>query len=51
MVNSRGMGWAGHVECLVRRDAYRLLVENPEVKGPLEKPRRRWEDNVKVDLR
>jgi hypothetical protein len=29
---------------------YRVLVGKPEVKRPLERPRRRWEDNIKVDL-
>jgi len=30
---------------------YRVLVGRPEVKRPLGKPRRRWEDNIKMDLR
>jgi hypothetical protein len=34
----------------VRRDAYRALVEKPEGRRPLERPRRRWEDNIKVVL-
>jgi hypothetical protein len=29
---------------------YRVLVENPEGKRPLGRPRRRWEDNIKVDI-
>jgi hypothetical protein len=29
---------------------YRVLVEKPEGKGPLERPRRRWEDNIKLEL-
>jgi hypothetical protein len=33
-----------------RRSAYRILVGKPEVKKPLRRPRRRWEDNIKVDL-
>jgi len=33
-----------------RRGAYRVLVRNPEGKRPLRKPRRRWEDNIKMDL-
>jgi hypothetical protein len=33
-----------------RRGVYRVLVGKPERKGPLGKPRRRWEDNIKVDL-
>jgi hypothetical protein len=34
-----------------RRNAYRILVGNPEGKRPLGKPRRRWMDNIKMDLR
>jgi hypothetical protein len=34
-----------------RRGAYRALVGKPEGRRPLERPRRRWEDNVKMDLR
>jgi hypothetical protein len=33
-----------------RRDAYRVLVGRPEVKRPLGRPRRRWEDNIQVDI-
>jgi hypothetical protein len=34
-----------------RRGAYRALVGKPEGRRPLGKPRRRWEDNIKMDLR
>jgi hypothetical protein len=34
-----------------KRNAYRILMENPEGKSPLESSRRRWEDNIRVDLR
>jgi hypothetical protein len=33
------------------RNAYRILVGKPEGKGPLGRPRRRWVDNIKMDLR
>jgi hypothetical protein len=33
-----------------KRNVYRLLVERPEVKRPLGKPRRRWIDNIKIDI-
>ena len=33
------------------RNAYRVLVGKPESKRPLGRPRRRWEDNIKMDLR
>jgi len=38
--------WAGHVTCV-----YRVLVDRPEGERPLGRPRRRWEDNIKMDLR
>jgi hypothetical protein len=33
-----------------RRGVYRVLVEKPEGRRPLGRPRRRWEDNIKMDL-
>jgi len=45
------MGWAGHVACTEeRRGVYRVLVGKPDGKRPLGRPRRRWEDNIKMDL-
>jgi len=45
------MRWAGHVARLgERRGLYRVLVGKPEGKRPLGKPRRRREDNIKMDL-
>jgi hypothetical protein len=35
----------------VWRDVYRVLVGRPECRRPLERPRHRWEDNIKMDLR
>jgi hypothetical protein len=34
-----------------KRNAYRILVGNPEGKRPLGRPKRRWVDNIKIDLR
>jgi hypothetical protein len=52
MIKSRMMGWAGHVARMgEKRNAYRILVGNPEGKRPLGRPRRRWVDNIKMDLR
>ena len=46
------MRWAGHVARMGEgRDVYRVLVGKPEVKRPLGRPRRRWEDNIKMDLK
>jgi len=42
---------AGHVAGMgERRGVYRVLVGKPEGKRPLGRPRRRWEDNIKIDL-
>ena len=44
------MRWAGHVARMgERRGVYRVLVGKPEGKRPLGRPRRRWEDNIKMD--
>jgi hypothetical protein len=52
MIKSRRMRWAGHVASVgEKRNAYRILVEMPEGKRPLGRPRRRWVDNIKMDLR
>jgi hypothetical protein len=46
------MRWAGHVACRGEgRGVYRFLVGRPEGKRPLGRPKRRWEDNIKMDLR
>jgi len=45
------MRWVGHVARMgERRDVYRFLVGKPQGKRPLGRPRRRWEDNIKMDL-
>jgi len=45
------MRWAGHVVCLREgRGVYRVLVGKPEGKRPFGRARRRWEDNIKMDL-
>jgi hypothetical protein len=52
VITSRRMGWAGHVARMGEgRSVYRVLVGRPEGKRPLERPRRRWEYNIKMDLR
>ena len=51
VVKSRRMRWAGHVACMGEgRAVHRFLVRKPEGKRPLGRPRRRWEDNIKMDL-
>jgi len=45
------MRWAEHVALMgERRGVYRVLVGKPEGRRPLGRPRRRWEDNIKMDL-
>jgi hypothetical protein len=52
VIRSSRMRWAGHVERMDEgRGVYRVLVGRSEGKRPLRKPRRRWEDNIKMDLR
>jgi hypothetical protein len=52
VIKSRRLRWAGHVARIgVKRGAYRALVRKPEGRRPLGRPRRRWEDNIKMDLR
>jgi len=51
VIKSRKMRWAGHVARIGgRRCVYRVLMGEPEGKSPLGRPRRRWEDNIKMDL-
>ena len=51
VVKSRRMRWAGHVARMGKgRGVHRVLVGKPEGKKPLGRPRRRWEDNIKMDL-
>jgi hypothetical protein len=51
VVKSRRMRWAGHMARMGKgRGVHRLLVGKPEGKRPLGRPKRRWEDNIKMDL-
>jgi hypothetical protein len=50
-ITTRRMRFAEHVARMgKRRGAYRVLVGRPEERRPLGRPRRRWEDNIKMDL-
>jgi hypothetical protein len=52
VIKSRRLRWAGHVARMRDgRGIYRVLVGRPESKRPLERPRHRWEDNIKMDVR
>jgi hypothetical protein len=51
-IKSRRMRWAGHVVQMGEgRNVYRVLVGKPEGKRPFQRPRRRWENGIKMDLR
>jgi len=51
VIKWRRTRWAEHVACMgERRGVFRFLVGKPEGKRPLGRPRRRWEDNIKMDL-
>jgi hypothetical protein len=51
VIKSRRMRWVGHVARMGKvRGVYRVLVGKREGKGPLGRPRRRWEGNIMMDL-
>jgi hypothetical protein len=52
VIKSRRMRWAWHVARMGElRGAYNIFVERPEGRRPLGRPRRIWEDNIKMDIR
>jgi hypothetical protein len=52
MIKSRRLKWAGNMARMGERiGAYRALVGKPERRRPLGRPRHKWEDNIKMDLR
>jgi hypothetical protein len=51
VIKSRRIRWAGYVARMEeKRESYRILVGRPEGRRPVGRHRRRWEDNIKVDL-
>ena len=51
VIKSRRMRWAGHVARMgEERGVYRVLLGKPEGKRPMGRPRRRWVDNIRIDL-
>jgi hypothetical protein len=51
IIKSRRLRWERHIARMgVKTNTYRFLVGKPEGKRPLGRPRRRWEDNIKMDL-
>jgi len=52
VIKKSRMRWAGHVARVGEsRGVYRVSVEKPERKRPLGRPRRKWDDNIKMDLK
>jgi hypothetical protein len=52
VIKARRMRWAGHVARMGEvRGAHNILVGRPEGRRPLGRPRRRWDDTIKMDLR
>jgi hypothetical protein len=51
IIKARRMRWSGHVARMgEKRNAYRLLAGKPEGRRPLGRPRRRWVDNIRLEL-
>jgi hypothetical protein len=51
VIKLKRVGWAGYIARMWEsRIVHRILVGKPEVKRPLGRPRRRWEENSKMDL-
>ena len=51
MIKSRRLRWAGHVARMEEgRSAFKILTGKPTGKRPSEMPRRRWEDNIRMEL-
>ena len=50
VIKLRRMRWAGHVAHMGEKGVYRVLLGKPEGKRPLARPRRRWVDNIRMDL-
>ena len=51
VIKSRRMRWAGHVAHMGgERGVYKVLVGKPEGRRPMGRPRRRWVDNIRMDL-
>jgi hypothetical protein len=52
VIKLRRMRWEGHVACMEEgRDVYKVLVGRPDSKRPLGRPRCRWKDSIKIDIR
>ena len=51
VIKSRRLRWAGHVARMEEgRSAFKIVTDKPAGKRPLGRPRRRWEDNIRMDI-
>ena len=51
VIKSRRLRWVGHVATMEEgRSAFKIFTGKPTGKRPLGRPRRRWEDNIRMDL-
>jgi len=51
VIKSKRMRWVGQVVCMgEEKGVYRFLLRKPEGRRPLGRPKRRWVDNIKMDL-
>ena len=51
MIKSRRLRWVGHVAKMEEGgSAFKILIAKPTGKRPLGRPRRRWDDNIRMDL-
>ena len=51
VIKSRRLRWGGHVARMEEgRSAFKILTGKPTGKRPFGRPRRRWEDNIRIDL-
>ena len=52
MIKSRRLRWAGHVARMEDgRSSFKILAGKTTIKSPLGSPRRRWEDNIRINLK
>jgi hypothetical protein len=51
MIKTRRMQWLGHVAGMGEKNTFRVLMGKPEEKKPVGRPRRKWVDNIKINLK
>ena len=51
VIKSRSLRWEGYIARMEGKSAYKILTGTPIGKRPLGRPRRRWEDNIRMDLK